>query len=533
MREFHANAANGHTAVGRLFVLKTTQKIIRDDTANDQAVERKRFDNALKTADKELATLEQHASDVDDEQRRLFQAHRLMLKDPELLKPIRRKIASGVSAESALDAVSRTFLERFEQTDDVLLKTRKDDIEDVINRLLRVLEGSFHVRELPEGRHIVLAESMYPSDVFTLGKKKIAGIVLKRGSVHSHVALLADALGIPFFVGLADDYEALTTCDRLILDGKNQCIIADPDPSVESEYEQETGKMTSKTRPDVIAPVTQSGIHIRVSANISSADEAEDAAFVRADGIGLFRTEYMNMATDETPDEERQFLAYKAVLEQFPGKPVTIRTMDIGSDKHDDSREQTEENPALGMRGIRHSKRHEEMFKTQLRALLRASSHGRLNIMVPMIVSEEEIAYVKTLLETIENELAGDHPNAVFPYALGIMVETPSAALMADVFAESVDFFSIGTNDLTQYTLAADRANPAVADIYDHGHPAVARLVAMVADAAREHGIPVSICGEAAADVSLLDKFITWGIDELSVPTNRITGLKRRIHEHP
>lgn len=533
MREFQATSANGFMAVGQPFALKMASETIREAKTTDKKIERKRFDNAIKTADKELAILEERASHVDDEQSRLFQAHRLMLKDPELLKPIREKIAEGVSAEPALEAVSQRFLRRFEKTDDMLLKTRKDDILDVVNRLLRVLRGSFHVRELPEGKHIVLAKEIYPSDVFTLGRNKIAGIVLQNGSIHSHVALLADALEIPFFVGLDDDYDDLAESETLVLDGKSQVIIADPDTSTLKQYKKHVSAISGTTvRPEDISAVTKSGIRVRVSANISSPEEAKEAVFRRADGIGLFRTEYVSLASDDLPDEEHQFLIYKNVMDQFRGKPVTIRTMDLGSDKNTASSNHAINNPALGIRGIRHSRTHEGMFKTQLRALIRASKHGRLKIMVPMIISEDEIHYVKELLKDLEADLSGGRTHMDFPYKFGIMVETPAAALMAEEFADHVDFFSIGTNDLTQYTLAADRLNPDVAKIYDHRHPAVIRLIETIMEAAGKKNIPVSICGEAAADPDMLDQFIRLGIDELSVAVNRITGLKEGIHEH-
>ncbi len=533
MREFQATSVNGFMAVGEPFVLKMAPETIKEVKTTDKKIEQKRFDNALKTADKELAILEDRASHVDDEQSRLFQAHRLMLKDPELLKPIREKITEGISAESALDAVSQRFLRRFEKTDDVLLKTRKDDILDVVNRLLRVLRGSFHVRELPDGKHIVLAKSIYPSDVFTLGKNKIAGIVLKNGSIHSHVALLADALKIPFFVGLDDNYDVLTESETLVLDGKSRKIIADPDTETLKQYKKHISDV-SKTidRPEDISAVTKSGTYVRVSANISSSEEAKEAVFQRADGIGLFRTEYVSLASDDLPDEEHQFLTYKTVMDQFPGKPVTIRTMDLGSDKNDASSNHAINNPALGIRGIRHSKKHEDAFRTQLRALIRASKHGRLKIMVPMVISEEEILYVKNLLTDLKDDLSDGRTHMAFPYEFGIMVETPAAALLAEEFAKHVDFFSIGTNDLTQYTLAADRLNPDVAKIYDHRHPAVIRLIETIMKAADEKNIPVSVCGEAAADPDMLDHFITFGIDELSVAVNSIIGLKERIHEH-
>ena len=527
MEKIRARGVSDGIAIGKILLINRDQTI-DSNKANDSEFEHKRLDVAFKRATEALEKIKENIGGGEGE---IFTAHQLMLEDPELIAAINSYIDQGFKAEYSVFQAKEDLKEIFYAMDDEYFRMRANDIEDIMTRLIKALQGKT-VNKLYDD-YILLADDLYPSETMEMDFKKIKGLATINGSVTSHTTILANNLKIPAVISLTID--DLMACDNklAIIDGDEGIFILDPSEQTIEEYKEKIKEIEIRTKDlskykDMEAK-THSGQKISVYANIGSDEEAEDAYENGAEGIGLFRSEFLFLGRDQAPDEEIQFEAYKNALEYMKGRPVTIRTLDIGADKQVDYLGlDKEDNPQMGLRAIRISLTKKDLFKTQLRALLRASVYGKLKILLPMIVSKDEIIKTKELLEECRNELANEN-KAFADVELGIMIETPAACIIADELGKECDFFSIGTNDLTSYTLAVDRTNAKLSGYLDSHHQAILRLIKMAALAAHENKIEIGICGAAGADLSLLDYFIEIGIDELSVPVGRVLDLKKEI----
>jgi len=424
----------------------------------------------------------------------------------------------------------------FEAMDNDYFKERAADVKDISERLIRILSSGNDAGVIADGPVIVAADDLVPSETVQLDKTKVLAFVTRRGSVNSHTAIIARTLNIPAIVdvggGLLNEYD-----DRMVIvDGSAGVLYVDPDEkTIKAMEEKRHRELLYKTLLQDMKgkeSVTLDGRKIHLYANIGNVADTKAAMENDAEGIGLFRSEFLYLENKDYPSEHQQFIVYKAVAENMAGKRIIIRTLDIGADKQIDYFNlPKEENPALGMRAIRICLTRQEVFRTQLRAILRASAFGKIAIMFPMITSVEEVREIKAILEEVKGELR----NAGFNYdeklEIGIMIETPAAVMISDLLAKEVDFFSVGTNDLTQYTLAADRQNPELDRFYDPHHPAILRMIEMVIRNAHENGIWAGICGELGADPEMTERFLKMGIDELSVSPGMILALRKKIRE--
>ncbi len=538
METFRGKSVMQGIAVGRIYLHKRADYHAAAQKASDPEAERARFFAAAKKAKAELTKLYDEAlADMGEEQAQIFEIHRMLLDDESYLGAVSDKLAEGFQAGYAVESAGKQFAAVLAGMDDEYMSARAADIRDISQRLLRVLLELPEEEIRSEGPVVLVADDLTPSETLKLDKKKILAFVTVKGSVNSHTAILARSMGIPALVNtelnLSDSLQG-KTCT---VDGFEGNLIVEPEKALLS-------RMLAKKEAweaDVLAleqlkgqeNQTKSGKKIHIFANIGSVEDAEAALLSDAGGIGLFRSEFLYLGRESAPTEEEQFAAYKAVLERLGGKKVVIRTLDIGADKRADYFQlDEEENPALGYRGIRICLDREDIFTTQLRALYRASKYGKLAIMFPMIVSVDEVLRIRQIAERVRKGLLeeGCVPGEV---ELGIMIETPAAALLSDRLAQTVDFFSIGTNDLTQYTLAADRENRRLEKICDAHHEAVLRLIEMTVKNAHAAGIWVGICGELASDETLTEKFLELGVDELSVPPSAVLRLRRTVRELP
>lgn len=527
MEKINARGVSDGIAIGKIHVIDRKQNIDSNKSA-DTNLEHERLDAGLKKA---AEALEQIKENIGGDEKEIFTAHQLMLEDPELIGTINSYIDQGFKAEYSVFQAKEDLKEIFYAMDDEYFRMRANDIEDVMTRLIKALQGE-EAKTLDDD-YILLADDLYPSETMEMDFKKIKGLATINGSVTSHTTILANNLKIPAVISLAiDDF---VVCDNklAIIDGSQGIFILDPSDETIEEYREKINQNNLKAKDlskyKNMEAITHSGQRISVYANIGSDEEAKDAYENGAEGIGLFRSEFLFLGKDNAPDEETQFEAYKNALEYMKGRPVTIRTLDIGADKQVDYLGlEKEDNPQMGLRAIRISLSQTDLFKTQLRALLRASVYGKLKILLPMIISADEIIQTKNLIEECKSELDKES-KAYGDIELGIMIETPAACIIADELAKECDFFSIGTNDLTSYTLAVDRTNARLSAYLDSHHQAILRLIKMAALAAHENKIEVGICGAAGADLSLLDYFIEIGIDELSVPVGRVLDLKKEI----
>ena len=464
----------------------------------------------------------------------IFEIHQMMLQDEDYLDAIRNMIRTqNVNAEYATANTGDHFSQMFASMEDDYMRARAADVKDISERLIRVLAG-IEEKEL-EGNEpvIIIAEDLAPSETVQLDKSKVLAFVTRLGSSNSHTAILARTMNIPALIGVEID----PAWDGMMgaVDGAKATIYLEPDEDTltliaEKKLRQDAyKKMLLELKGK--ETVTPDGRKINLYANIGNIGDAGAALYNDAEGIGLFRSEFLYLEKDHYPTEEEQFQAYKAVAETMAGKKVIIRTLDIGADKQVDYFEmEKEENPAMGYRAIRICLDRTQIFKTQLRALFRASAYGNISIMYPMIISVQEVQEIKQIVSEVKQELT--HQGIAFSdVEQGIMIETPAAAIISDLLAKEVDFFSIGTNDLTQYTLAIDRQNPKLDSIYDPHHEAVLRLIEMVTRNGHQEGIWVGICGELAADTTLTERFIEMGIDELSVSPTFLLGVRKAVRE--
>lgn len=525
-------------AIGTVRFFKPNAVKVERRTASDSAQELALLRSAVRQAKEELDVLFREALEkVGEKAAEIFSVHGMLLEDPDYTESIENYITTeSMSAQAAVEQTGEEFAGMFASMDDIFMKERAADIKDISQRLIRKLKGEETAQVAPTQPYIAAAEDLTPSQTVSLDKALIQAIVTEKGSQFSHSAILARIMGIPAVASLGGDISSALEGTTIIVDGRAGQVILDPDPATLSDYRarleayrREREELDKYVRQE---PMTRDGRIVEVCANAADVDDARRAMENGAEGIGLFRSEFLYMDRGELPTEEEQFLAYKAILEAAkPGK-VVIRTLDIGADKHTDCLDlPREENPALGYRAIRICLTQPELFRTQLRALLRASVYGNLAVMFPMIISQQEVLQARAIVDELTAELLSQGVPVAENIEWGIMIETPASAVMSDRLAAHVDFFSIGTNDLIQYTLACDRMNAQIGSLYDAMDPAVLRLIRMTIDNAHKAGIWVGMCGEAAGDERLAPILLKLGLDEFSVASSKIPKLKKQIIE--
>ena len=522
-------------ARGPILVMDKQELVFSDGAVADVEAEVARVTEAIETAKAQIGKLYEKAlAEVGEESAAIFEVHQMMLEDDEYLDSIFMMIREeGAHGEVAVKMTGDTFSQIFASMDDEYMKARATDILDISGRVIRVLTGQADVSL--DAPSIIIADDLTPSETVQMDKSKILGFVTVHGSTNSHTAILARMMNIPALVMTPLELSELKSGTEAIVDGINGEIIIDPTDEVIKEADVRIAEELEKRRMlenlKGQETVTKSGQHVHLYANIGSAEDVEYVLENDAEGIGLFRSEFLYLGRPDLPTEDEQYEAYKKVLTAMGDKKVIIRTLDIGADKKADSLAlDAEENPALGYRAIRICLTQPEIFKTQIRALLRAAVHGNLSVMYPMIISPWEVEKIKEVVAEVEAELQAAGIEYKMPEQ-GIMIETPAAVMMAEELAELVDFFSIGTNDLTQYTLAIDRQNEKLDLFYEAHHPAVLRMIEMTVKAGHKHNAWVGICGELGADQRLTPKFLEMGLDELSVAPSAVLPIRKLIRE--
>ena len=537
MEVYQGKSVFGGIAIGRISVHKKDEQQVKRVKIEDPDREIERYRQAKQTALEQLQGLYRKAlKEVGEANAAIFEIHQMMLDDDDYNESIENIIRmQQVNAEYAVASTGDNFAQMFATMEDDYMRARSADVKDISERVLNVLGGGTSGSMDAEEPVIIVADDLAPSETVQLNKDLVLSFVTVHGSVNSHTAILARTMSIPALIGtdipLTDDIDGKLG----IVDGRNGCIYVDPDEETlakmqqlkQEEQEKKELLQTLKGRENV----TIDGKKIMLYANIGNSKDLAAVLQNDAGGIGLFRSEFIYLERETFPTEEEQFQIYRTVAETMAGKPVIIRTLDIGADKKCDYFEmEPEENPAMGCRAIRICLTRPEIFKTQLRALFRASAFGNISIMYPMIISLEEVHRIKALVAEVKQELT-EQGVAFGEPKQGIMIETPAAVMMSEELAKEVDFFSIGTNDLTQYTLAIDRQNPKLDAFYDPHHPAVLRMIQMVVDNAHKAGIWAGICGELGADQTLTRRFLAMGVDELSMSPGSILPVRKIILE--
>lgn len=535
MNKIQGKGVCGAVTMGKLYFYKKDNDTISRKTVTDPEAEQQRFDRARQQAAQELDALHEKAlREVGEIHAQIFEIHRMMLEDEDYCSSVSHIIhTQRVNAEYAVLRTSDSFSQMFSTMTDEYMQARAADVVDISNRLIRCLSGGSEESLLTREPVILVAEDLTPSETVQLDKEKILAFLTLRGSENSHTAILARTMAIPAVVGLGQLDPAIEG-KTAIVDGFTGTVCIDPDAEAIAAYtrkkqqEEEKHRLWQSLRGK--SNTTRDGRSIRLYANIGGLDDISAALQNDAGGIGLFRSEFLYLQNDHMPTEEEQFRAYREAAEKLAGKPVIIRTMDIGADKQIDYFHlPKEENPALGYRAIRICLSEPELFRTQLRALYRAGVYGDLSIMFPMITSPEEIRHIQKQAELARQELRQQEIPFREHMETGIMIETPAAAVISDILAPMVDFFSIGTNDLTQYALAIDRQNPSLEAFYQPHHEAVLRLIHQVIRNAHKAGIWAGICGELGADPALTERFLRMGVDELSVSPAQILPIREKI----
>ena len=537
MEEFSGNSVSTGVARGKITVFQNESGEPEKGFVKDTEKEFTRFNEALTLAKAELETLYKAAIDkVGEENALIFDIHKMMLEDLDYIDNIENLIKEEkVTAEYAVFATGEVFSKTFADMDDDYMRARSVDVIDISKRVIRKLTGKEEVSLESSEPVIITAYDLTPGETINLDKSKVLAFVTKKGSSNSHTAILARSLNIPALVNVNFDSDDLSVLDGKFaaVDAVNGKLYIEPDSDViENIKKLEAELNIEKSELDTLKGlenVTRDGRKINIFANIGSEKDVEAVIENDAGGIGLFRSEFLYLGRNEAPSEEEQFVSYREAIEKMCGKKVIIRTLDIGADKKVDYLGLAEEeNPALGCRAIRICLNKKELFKAQLRALYRASAFGNLGIMFPMITSVEEVRRIKELVDEVKAELSSENVKIGSP-ELGIMIETPAAAIISDELAKEVDFFSIGTNDLTQYTLAIDRQNEQLEEFYNPHHRAILELIRMTCDNAHKNGIWVGICGELAGDTRLTRNFVEMGIDELSVSPSKVLSLRKAV----
>ena len=524
-------------AIGKIFVYRKADKAVSQNQVEDTAAEMARFEAAKEKAMSQLKGLYEKAlKDVGEEEAMIFDVHQMLLDDLDYNESIQNIIENDkMNAEYAVFMTCEQFAAMFLSMDDDYMRGRAADVKDISERVISILNGSQVSPEAMPEPVIILAEDLAPSETVQFEKDKLLALVTQKGSANSHTAILARTMNIPSLVSTDVEVDPDYNGKMAVVDGFAGLLYIDPDEETLTKMYEKKGRADQQRallqEMKGKETVTKSGKHIHLYSNIGGIQDVDAVLENDAEGIGLFRSEFLYLECDDYPSEEVQFEAYKTVLSRMGGKKVIIRTLDIGADKQIGYFDlPKEENPALGYRAIRICLTREEVFRTQLRALYRASAYGTLSIMFPMIISVKEILRIKEIVEEVKLELARED-KPVGNVELGIMIETPAAAVISDLLAPYVDFFSIGTNDLSQYTLAIDRQNQSLDNFFDPHHEAILRLIQMTIENAHKYGAWCGICGELGADMELTQRFIQMGIDELSVSPGYTLALRKRIRE--
>lgn len=528
----------GGVTIGKIQFYKRNEITIKRTRVEDVEAEVERFQNAkAKTLELLKGLYEKALEDVGEANAMIFEAHQLMLEDPDYVESIENIIRTqDVNAEYAIGATADNFAAIFEAMDDAYMQGRAADVRDVSERLLQALSSQNETVMVMDEPVIIAADDLMPSETVQLDKEKVLSFVTMYGSANSHTAILARTMNIPAVIGLGEALKEEYDGKVAIVDGVDGKVYIDPDEETmasmqkKQKKDQEQKELLNQLKGK--ENVTKSGQKVNVYANIGNLADVGAVLKNDAGGIGLFRSEFLYLESDIYPTEEQQFTVYKKVAETMAGKKVIIRTLDIGADKQVDYfKLDKEDNPALGYRAIRICLTRPEIFKTQLRALYRASAYGQISIMFPMIISVAEVKKIKEIVEEVKAELRTEGAAFREDVELGIMIETPAAVMVSRELAKEVDFFSVGTNDLTQYTLAIDRQNQKLEDFYDSHHPAVLAMIRMAAESAHAEGKWIGICGELGADVTLTETFLKMGIDELSVAPGMVLKVRQKIRE--
>ena len=537
MTVFKGKGVYGAIALGHISVIKRRKVKVNRIEISDIEAEKARLETAKAKALKQLEEIHAKAlKEVGEANAQIFEIHMMMLDDDDYNESIVSIIETqSVNAEYAVSVTSDNFSQMFASMDDSYMQARSADVKDISNRIITCLSQDESEDDKSSEKVIICADDLAPSETVLLDKDKVLAFVTAYGSSNSHTAILARNMNIPAIIGMGEEFlKSVKSGDFAAVDGYTGEIFVNPDEETKSRlenklYEDKEKKLLLQELKGK-ENITLDGRKINIFANIGSVDNIGAVLANDAGGIGLFRSEFLYLENTDYPTEEQQFTAYKKVLESMAGKKVIIRTLDIGADKQADYFGiEKEENPALGYRAIRICLTRPEIFKPQLRALYRASVYGNLGIMFPMITSVSELEKILVICEEVRNELKAEDVAISDKTELGIMIETPAAAIISDRLAPMVDFFSVGTNDLTQYTLACDRQNAAIEQFVDTHHEAILRLIELSAKNAHENGAWIGICGELAADVSLVDTFLRMGIDELSVSPSFVLSVRNAV----
>lgn len=537
MRSYQGKSVYKGIAMGPVVVLKKNDYQVKRTRIEDPEAEIKRVDEAMEKSKEQLQKLYDKAvQEVGEASAAIFEVHQMMLEDDDYLEAIQNTIRTEqINAEYAVAATGDNFAEMFASMDDDYMKARSADIKDISERLVRNLSGQDDADLSSIEPSIIVADDLSPSETVQMDKDKILAFVTVHGSTNSHTAILARMMNIPALIGVDMNLEEIHTGMEAVVDGFQGTVIFEPDETVKAQTTEKMAEEAEKLRllQELKGKenVTLDGHKINIYANIGSVGDIGYVMENDAGGIGLFRSEFLYLGRNDFPTEEEQFQAYKQAVQMMAGKKVIIRTLDIGADKQVDYFNLgNEDNPAMGYRAIRICLKQPEIFKTQLRALLRAAVYGNLSIMYPMITSTEEVKKIYEIVAEVEEELKAQEIQYKIPEQ-GIMIETPAAAIISDRLAEMVDFFSIGTNDLTQYTLAIDRQNEKLDEFYNPHHEALLRMIRMVVDNAHKCGKWAGICGELGADTTLTEEFVRMGLDELSVAPSMVLKLRKIVRE--
>lgn len=537
MNKYTGKSVFGGIAIGKIMVYEKGEHQVKRVKITDAEAEKNRYYEAVEIAFKQLGELHDKAlREVGEANAAIFEIHQMMLEDDDYKESVEHIIESQmVNAEYAIAQTGDNFSQMFAAMDDEYMRGRAADVKDITERLLGILSGNTGSGVDVDEPVIMVAEDLAPSETVQMDKSKILSFVTQKGSVNSHTAILARTMGIPALIGSDIVIDESLNGKLGVVDGTNGVVYIEPDEATLSAMQEKQRKDNEKKallqelkgKEDV----TLDGKKIKLYSNIGNIKDLANVIANDAAGIGLFRSEFIYLESDTFPTEEEQFNIYRTVAESMAGKPVIIRTLDIGADKQCDYFGlDKEDNPALGLRAIRICLTRPEIFKTQLRALYRASAYGNISIMYPMIISEQEVDKIKVIENEVKAELTEQGIEFGNPKS-GIMIETPAAVIMSRQLAKKVDFFSIGTNDLTQYTLAIDRQNTKLDDFYDAHHPAILAMIRMVVENAHAEGIWAGICGELGADTTLTEEFLKMGVDELSVSAGKVLAVRKVIRE--
>ncbi len=536
MKVFEGKSVFSGIAIGKISIFQKADTSVKRFHIEDVEAEVKRVDEAKATALAQLQKLYDKAvQEVGESGAAIFEVHQMMMEDGDYLDSISNIIRTeGVNAEYAVATTGDNFASMFASMDDDYMRARAADVKDISDRLVRVLSGHGDGDMEASEPSIIVAEDLAPSETVQMDKSKVLAFVTRKGSSNSHTAILARTMNIPALINI--EYDDSVNGMMAIVDGKNGTLILEPDEETLKKYQElkdeELRQRTMLRELKGKQTETKSGRKLHLYANIGSTADVASVLANDAEGIGLFRSEFIYLEKDNYPTEEEQFQIYKTVAQNMAGKKVIIRTLDIGADKQIDYFNMAhEENPAMGYRAIRICLDRPEVFKTQLRALFRAAMFGNISIMYPMIISVKEVLQIKEIVAEVKKELTEQGIPFKDDVEQGVMIETPAAVMISDLLAKEVDFFSIGTNDLTQYTLAIDRQNAKLDNIYDSHHEAVLRMIKMVVDNAHKEGIWAGICGELGADTTLTERFVEMGLDELSVSPTFVLPVRKIVRE--